>query len=386
MRSRHAGPPSATRGLRVGSARLGNETDLPAWMRRSRRLDEPGTLLAMTGVVIETSPLGFQWVTSDPFLFCVHHDDAYPRGNDALGPDASLAGRNLGNDFEIRDGFRMYHGQTVPGFPQHPHRGFETVTIVRRGLIDHSDSLGATARFGADDTQWLTAGAGIVHSEMFPLVERQGPNPLELFQIWLNLPSQDKFVAPHFTMLWSGDIPRCSFADDRGRTTEVMVIAGTLDGRRAPSPPPHSWASRADADVAIWSIRMQPGANWTLPAAAAASTTRTLYFFAGAGVRIADQTFDTHAAIVVHSDRALALCAGSQAVELLMLQGRPIREPVVQYGPFVMNTPAQIQEAMLDYQRTGFGGWPWPSNDPVHPRQAGRFAKHADGRIERLGS
>src|ERR1044071_5443282 len=98
--------------------------------------------------ILETRPLGFPWETSDPFLFCVHHDDRYPAGNEAMGPAASLAGRDLGQDFGGKDGGRMYHGDVVPGFPQHPHRGFETVTLVRRGLIDHSDSLGATARFG----------------------------------------------------------------------------------------------------------------------------------------------------------------------------------------------------------------------------------------------
>ena len=138
--------------------------------------------------IIQVGPLSNRWQTLDPFLFCVHHDDAYPAGNEALGPAASLAGRNIGQDFAGIDGWRMYHGTTVPGFPQHPHRGFETVTFVRRGFIDHSDSLGATARFGRGDVQWLTAGKGIVHSEMFPLLERDEPNTTELFQIWLNLP------------------------------------------------------------------------------------------------------------------------------------------------------------------------------------------------------
>lgn len=128
-------------------------------------------------VILEQVRLGFPWPAVDPFLFCVHHDDAYPAGNEKLGPAASLAGRNLGQDFEQKDGWRMYHGLTVPGFPQHPHRGFETVTIARRGLIDHSDSLGAAARFGRGDVQWLTAGKGIVHCEMFPLLDRSGPNP-----------------------------------------------------------------------------------------------------------------------------------------------------------------------------------------------------------------
>src|SRR6188768_4302825 len=99
-----------------------------------------------------------------------------------MGPAVPLDGRDLGQDFSALNGWNMYHGQIVPGFPQHPHRGFETVTYVRQGLIDHSDSLGAAARFGRGDVQWLTAGGGVVHSEMFPLLDREGDNPLELFQ------------------------------------------------------------------------------------------------------------------------------------------------------------------------------------------------------------
>src|SRR5204862_1244093 len=142
-------------------------------------------------------------------------------------PAAALAGRTMGNDFAGKDGWRMYHGEVVPGFPGHPHRGFETVTIVRRGFIDHSDSLGAAARFGEGDVQWLTAGKGIVHSEMFPLLDKAGGNPLELFQIWLNLPRASKMVDPYSSMQWDHAIPRAVVTDARGRTTEVTVIAGT---------------------------------------------------------------------------------------------------------------------------------------------------------------
>src|SRR5213592_4324682 len=174
---------------------------------------------AMTDNVLSVKPLGLPWETSDPFLFCMYHNDAYPAGNERLGPAASLAGRQIGQDFEGKDGWRMYHGSLVPGFPQHPHRGFETVTIMRHGFIDHSDSLGATARFGPGDVQWLTAGKGIVHSEMFPLLRSDGPNPQELFQIWLNLPSEDKFVEPHFGMLWDQAIPHHTVLDKNGRST-----------------------------------------------------------------------------------------------------------------------------------------------------------------------
>jgi len=338
----------------------------------------------VTEPVLEVFDLGFPWQTQDPFLFCVHHDDAYPAGNERLGPAASLAGRDLGQDFAGKDGWRMYHGEQIPGFPGHPHRGFETVTIVRRGLIDHADSLGAAARFGRGDVQWLTAGRGIVHSEMFPLLDRAAPNPLELFQIWLNLPRADKMVEPHFTMLWSDAIPRHVATDAAGRTTEVTVIAGRLADAVPPPPPPHSWAARPEADVAIWSIRMQPGASWTLPPALA-GTNRTLYWFAGSTLQVGARAISRPCGIALRPDVPTTLAAGPGPLpgELLVLQGRPIGEPVAQHGPFVMTTRAEIQQAFVDYQRTRFGGWPWPSEAPVHGRDEGRFARHADGRIER---
>ena len=337
----------------------------------------------MQALVQKVRPLGFPWVTEDPFLFCVYHKDDYPPGDGQMGPAASLAGRNLGQDFELKDGFRMYHGERVPGFPQHPHRGFETVTIVRQGLVDHSDSLGATARFGAGDTQWLTAGGGIVHSEMFPLVADDRPNPLELFQIRLTLPRAHKMAPPPFSMLWRAQVPRVVRKDGQGRASEITVVAGELDGQRAPAPPPHSWASQADTDVAIWTVRMEEGAELTLPPARPGSL-RTLYFFSGPKLRVGETELSSHAAVTVDAQREAPLVAVGGPCELLLLQGKPIREPVVQYGPFVMNERAEIQRAMQDYQRTGFGGWPWPSDDPVHPRDAGRFARHVDGKLERV--
>ncbi len=124
-----------------------------------------------------------------------------------MGPAESLAGRNIGQDFNPNEKWRMYHGEKVPGFPAHPHRGFETVTVVTKGVVDHSDSLGAAGRFGFGDVQWMTAGKGVQHCEMFPLLHKDKENPLELFQIWLNLPKASKMVAPHFAMLWSDAIP-----------------------------------------------------------------------------------------------------------------------------------------------------------------------------------
>jgi hypothetical protein len=312
----------------------------------------------------------------------MHQEDAYPPGNDRLGPAASLAGREIGNDFTGRDGWKMYHGAGVPGFPQHPHRGFETVTIVRRGLVDHSDSLGATARFGDGDVQWLTAGHGILHSEMFPLLDRTSGNPLELFQIWLNLPRADKLAAPHFTMMWAPTVPRRILRDEAGGETELMVVAGRFGDLAAPPPPPASWASRADSDLAIWTLKMAPRARLTLPATGA-ETSRRLYFFAGSTLRVGERSVGSGTAIDTAAGIEVPLENGPDAAQLLVLQGRPIGEPVVQHGPFVMTSRAEIEQAFADYHRTHFGGWPWSEAGPVHHRDAGRFARRPDGSLER---
>jgi quercetin 2,3-dioxygenase len=327
-------------------------------------------------------PLGFPWQTQDPFLFCVHHEDFYPKGNEVMGPDASLSGRALGQDFAPnKEGWRMYHGQEVPGFPAHPHYGFETVTIVTKGLVDHSDSLGAAGRFGFGDVQWMTAGKGVQHCEMFPLVHTDKDNPLELFQIWLNLPKANKKADPHFAMLWADSIPDFKFIDANGKTTFVKVIAGKIESTHAPDPVPKSWAADAANEVAIWTIKMEAGAEWKLPLASA-DVNRSLFFYGGNSVTVNEKHFTSHHAIELLADKELTLQAGDSDVYFLLLQGKPIAEPVVQHGPFVTNTPEEVREVMADYGKTQFGGWPWPSYENVHDRDKGRFAKYPDGRVE----
>jgi redox-sensitive bicupin YhaK (pirin superfamily) len=291
---------------------------------------EPGSAPAITAeevvvvdTILEIEPLrGMPWPTPDPFLFCVHHKDGYPAGNDAQGPVASLAGRQIGQDFSGREGWSMYHGDVVPGFPRHPHRGFETVTVARRGTIDHSDSMGATARYGGGDTQWMTAGAGIVHAEMFPLRQTAEANPVELFQIWLNLPQKKKMVRPYFTMLWADAIPVHRFVDAAGKVAVVTTIAGALDGKVPPPAPPDSWASQPGADVAIWTIELEAGASWTLPSAAE-GLARSLYFYAGDSLKVGSRDLPTGSRAGLRSDVPTPVVAGAGPVSLLVLQGRP---------------------------------------------------------------
>ena len=331
----------------------------------------------MSDAVLELVELGMPWMGLDPFIFTVHHLDQYPAGDDDLGPSVPLYGRQIGADFSYLDGWSMYHGERVPGFPQHPHRGFETVTVVRRGYVDHSDSLGATARYGQGDTQWLTTGSGIQHAEMFPLLDPAGPNPLELFQIWLNLPPESKMVPAYFGMLWGEDIPILEPAPG----VSVTSIAGGLDGSKPPAPPPDSWAARGDSHLAIWLIRLAPAAQWVLPAASP-DANRMLHLFEGDDVGIDSIRISAKVGCRVQSDAEVVLTNHGGPAEFLMLQGVPIGAPVFQMGPFVMNTPEELRRAVDDYRRTGFGGWPWSGPAPVHARTDGRFALHADGTVE----
>ncbi|MGK0480056.1 MAG: redox-sensitive bicupin YhaK (pirin superfamily) [Planctomycetota bacterium] len=335
-------------------------------------------------IVQQLFPIGAQWPTLDPFLFTAHHVDRYPKGTADLGPDPSLlSGREIGRDFAGKDGWNMYHGRTVPGFPQHPHRGFETITYVRTGLCDHTDSMGAAARFGAGDTQWVTTGKGVVHAEVFPLVQSDQPNPLELFQIWLNLPAEDKRVPAHFKMLWSEDTPHIERVDDAGNRSEVTLICGEYDGELGQAPPPHSWANRPEAAVGVWHIRMEAGAELELPPTDSEEIHRVLYVFDGSWIEVAGEAVRRGHGAVLTSSAASPLRAGDGPVEAMVLQGRPIGEPVAREGPFVMNTEAEIHQAFSDYQATEFGGWPWKDDAPNHGGSAqARFALHADGRRE----
>ena len=332
-------------------------------------------------LITNIKPLGFSWGTKDPYLFCVHHLDNYPAGNDELGPAASLAGRNLGQDFTTKDGWRMYHGEVVPGFPAHPHRGFETVTVVLNGFVDHSDSHGAAGRYGNGDVQWMTAGSGLQHAEMFPLLKKDKANPLELFQIWLNLPKAKKFAKPFYNMLWAEDIPIVIEKDKNGTETSITLIAGRLADTSAPAPAPDSWANEAENEVAIWLIKMEANAQWTLPATSI-EVNRSLYFYRGSNITITGIKIENYHSIDLLADQPVIIDNGNEDAYLLLLQGKPINEPVVQHGPFVMNTATEIQEAFNDYRRTEFGGWPWSRDDNVHSRKIGRFAKYSDGSEE----
>ncbi len=257
------------------------------------------------------------------------------------------------------------------------------MTIVREGKVDHHDSLGATARFGGggSDTQWVTCGNGMSHSEMFPLVNADEPNPMVLFQIWLNLPAASKKANPYFTMLWSEKNPVLRAP---GSTVTVIADEAKQFSAAVQPPPPDSFASQPGSNVAIVLIELAPGGEYTIPAASP-GTNRKLFYYAGpaettvGGVEVKKlhgAKLDPTAGVAVSNKNS------TEEARFLLLQGKPIGEPVVQQGPFVVNDRAEMAQVFARYQRTQFGGWPWKSNDPAHPLTTPRFARHPDGREE----
>lgn len=346
------------------------------WFSLKQKKDSTNSEGAMS--ILEKTPIDFQWPVAEPFLFCVHHYDFYPEGSGNYGPASHLLkGRELGMDFTEKDGFRMYHGDTVPGFPVHPHRGFETITIVRKGYVDHADSLGAAGRYGEGDVQWMTAGAGVQHSEMFPLLKNDSPNTLELFQIWLNLPKKSKMVPAHFKMFWSEKIPQI-----KSSQAHINLIAGEFQGQKSLQPPPDSWASDPANEVLILLAKLDANGEITLPQVSD-DTNRMLYFFEGSFLEINGEQVVKKTAVKIKSSKEIRIKATAPLSEFLLLQAKKIGEPVVQHGPFVMNTRADIIQTFEDYQKTQFGGWKWEREDMVHGPHIERFARYPDGRTEK---
>jgi len=332
----------------------------------SKGLGGPRPLQAVAGCIAEMGKLGFPFKCQDPFLFCVYHKDKFP-------PSTGKLRKGNGADFDWSQDYRMYHGEDLSGFPQHPHRGFETVTATIQGFVDHTDSMGNAGRYGQGDLQWMTAGAGVVHGEMFPLVHSDKPNETKFFQIWLNLPRANKMAPPMYTMHWFEQIPKVVSLDG---LAELTLWAGKHDGKEGLPPPPHSYGSNSSSDLAIWFLKLLPGGSFTIPPAQnGLQTNRNLYWTEGDLLNVGDQSVSEHCVMTLLADQSALIHNPSPTVtsELLMLQGKPIGEPVVQHGPFVMNSAAEIEQAFRDYRATQFGGWPWPEDAMSFPATKGRF-------------
>lgn len=248
----------------------------------------------------------------DPFLFLNHHGpQAYPPGNRGLP------------------------------FGPHPHRGFETVTFIQEGCLAHHDSGGHASVIAAGGVQWMTAGAGLVHAEVSPEAFRRSGGPLEILQLWLNLPSRLKMTAPAYTGLQRADIP--ALARDGGRVT-VNLVAGELEGEAGPL--------RPLTGVFMTTVGFSAGGRIALPAPAGRSV--FLYVVRGQ-LRIAGAAAGAFRLVELNGDGDAVEIEAATDGTILFGHADPIAEPVVAHGPFVMNTREEIQQAIRDYQAGRFG-------------------------------
>ena len=232
----------------------------------------------------------------------------------------------------------------IAGFPAHPHRGFETVTYMLDGHMRHEDHMGNRGDLGPGDVQWMTAAHGIIHSEM----PQQSAGRLRGFQLWLNLPSGEKMKPARYRDIPSSEIPSVAL----GRGGEMRVIAGTVevDGHTT-SGPINAAGAKVTTDPLFVDVHLPAGTEFTLPIEA--SYNAFLYTYEGSaeiGPADAAQPLPSRAAGVLSSGEQVRVRAGASGVQFLLLAAKPLREPVVQYGPFVMNTREEIEQALADYR------------------------------------
>lgn len=228
------------------------------------------------------------------------------------------------------------------GVGQHPHRGFETVTIVYAGEVEHRDSTGQGGVIGPGDVQWMTAGSGILHEEFHSEAYSRSGGPFEMVQLWVNLPAKDKMTAPGYQAVLGSAIPEVALPDGVGR---VRVIAGDFDGAQGPA--------RTFTPMNVWDVRLVAGATARLPQA---DGWTTLLVVLDGTVQINGEAVLRQAQMVTLSTEGEGVVIEANAdAKVLLLAGAPIDEPVVGYGPFVMNTQAEIAEAIRDFNAGKFG-------------------------------
>jgi quercetin 2,3-dioxygenase len=218
----------------------------------------------------------------------------------------------------------------VAGFPSHPHRGFETVTYLLDGHMLHEDHLGNRGNLKSGGVQWMTAGRGIIHSEM----PQQENGRMRGFQLWINLPAKEKMKAAGYRDIQAEEIPTASFAGGK-----VKVIAGAFEGTKGP-------VQGGSTDPVYWDVQLEAGKTFTQEIKDKAVY---IYPFEGS-VEIEGRVLKTHQGGVLGSGDTVEVKAGVDGARFLVLAAKPIKEPVVQYGPFVMNTREEIEQAIRDYQ------------------------------------
>lgn len=319
-------------------------------------------------LILKNEKLKFREDPGDPWVARMHHVDKYPESdfNQAVKKE-DLKGHNIGEDIDENLDFRMYYGKKVPGFPMHSHRGFETITVLLDGTIDHFDSVGNHGRYQAGDVQWMTAGKGIRHSEMFPLLNDNSANNLELFQIWLSLPSYNKMADADYKMFWREDINH--FIDEG---IDVSVITGEFKNIKGNIAPKASWAYEKKSNTRILYINLKKNKELEINGVSK-TLNRNLYLTKGQ-IKIEDEDIIAKRSLKLNGNEDFVIKALEDST-MLLLESEPIGEKIINDGPMVMNTEKEVLEGYRDYWRTHYGDWNWDRTDPVHKKNTKRISK-----------
>lgn len=287
--------------------------------------------MSMKKILNVTSAPGRHWVGDG---FPVHGMFGYS------GPDVPQRSPFLMLDYAAPTRFEPTSQRR--GVGQHPHRGFETVTIVYEGEVEHRDSTGKGGVIGPGDVQWMTAGSGILHEEFHSTGFGQRGGPFEMVQLWVNLPRQDKMTAPGYQGILDAQIPAVSLPDGAGT---VRVIAGTFDGNAGPA---HTFSP-----MNVWDVRLAAGKSIELPQTEGWTT--LLVVLAGTVMVNGESVLREKQMATLSTEGTGVVIEANSDAKLLLLAGQPIDEPVVGYGPFVMNSQQEIIQAIADFNSGKFG-------------------------------
>lgn len=324
------------------------------------------------GAIVRVQEASYNWDCEDPFFFAVHHRDNYPKGNEIQAPpQQELESRMAGNDYTKYLGYRMYKGKVTPGFPLHTHWGYETLTYVSEGYVDHYDSMGNQGRYGWGDLQWITASSRYGHCEMYPLAYNDRDNIQVVTQICINLPLKDKNRENQVRTVWENEIRTVD-----GEGWKAFVLVGEFLGVQGVEPNALSWARDPAHRVRIVRIAMEPGSEIVLEPTEAA--TRSVYITEQKAF-VEGKEIHELSRVKLRTDMPAAVKMGEKGSDIWLLEGNPIGESQRNYGPLMLGTDAEIRTALNVVRERQESDWPWDYVNKKQPLGTRRFFQSADG-------
>ena len=324
------------------------------------------------GPVLREMVANLHWDLEDPFIFASHHFDLYPKGNERQAPPKEeIEKKDLGNDYHGLFGYRLYTSKLTPGFQLHSHWGYETVTYVPQGYVDHFDSLGNQGRYGYGDMQWITAGGLYSHCEMYPLAHQDRENPQLVTQIMINLPLSEKNTPPEVHTVWKEDLQE--FEEDGCTFT---LLAGSFRGRTARIPSQRSWAADPSHHVLILRVLMGPGT--TLRLGPSDAKHRNIYI-TDCRATVAGKEYHEDTRLKLRPEASVEITMGEKESELWVLEGDPIGERQSRWGPVVLGTDSEVREANNVIRKKEGPEWQWEYVNQKQPLGTERFYRSADG-------